>query len=61
MLMSRIKAKDWGAFCPFSCINNSATYKTRMNNYYTYAYLREDCTPQRQRRKCVLRGREDVL
>ncbi len=32
--------------CLFSCINNVATlFKTRMNNYYTYAYLREDGTP----------------
>ena len=38
------QSKGLGAFCPFSCINNSATYKTRMN-YYTYAYLREDGTP----------------
>jgi len=43
--MSRIKAKDWGAKSPLSCINNIATYKIRMNNYYTYAYLREDGTP----------------
>ena len=31
--------------CPFSCINIIATLNTIMNNYYTYAYLREDGTP----------------
>ena len=30
---------------PLSCINNTATFKTRMKKYYTYAYLREDKTP----------------
>jgi hypothetical protein len=31
--------------CSSFSINNTATFKTRMNNYYTYAYLREDGTP----------------
>jgi hypothetical protein len=34
-----------GAEMPLSCINNTATFKTRMKKYYTYAYLREDRTP----------------
>lgn len=45
MLKSRI-FKWKRSICSFSCINNIATLKTRMNNkYYTYAYLRMDRTP----------------
>ena len=45
MLKRRNLKQRGGQKCSLSCINNTATFKTRMNNYYTYAYLREDKTP----------------
>ncbi len=39
------KQRDWGQKCPFSCINKYNHKQSSMNNYYTYAYLREDRTP----------------
>ena len=40
-----IQAKDWRQKCLFSCINKYNHKQSSMNNYYTYAYLREDRTP----------------
>lgn len=40
-----IQAKRLGQKCPFSCINKYNHKQSSMNNYYTYAYLREDGTP----------------
>jgi len=45
MLKRRNFKQSVGQKCPSFNINNTATFKTRMNNYYTYAYLREDGTP----------------
>jgi hypothetical protein len=40
-----IQAKDWEQKCSLSHINISNHKQSSMNNYYTYAYLREDGTP----------------
>ena len=40
-----IQAKRLGQKCPLSCINKYNHKQSSMNNYYTYAYLREDGTP----------------
>jgi hypothetical protein len=45
MLVCGYSSKEWGQKCPFSCINNYNHKQSRMNIYYTYAYLREDGTP----------------
>ncbi len=43
--MSQLKQYKKRQKCLFFIINNSATYKAVMKNFYTYAYMREDGTP----------------
>ena len=45
MLVCGYSSEEWGQKCPFSCINNYNHKQSSMNNFYTYAYLREDGTP----------------
>ena len=45
MLKRRNLSKFEEQKCSSFNINNIAMFKTRMNNYYTYAYLREDGSP----------------
>ena len=45
-LVCGYSSKRLGALkCPFSCINKYNHKQSSMNNFYTYAYLRQDGTP----------------